>query len=128
MPKVLYLEKDEFLRDMVELCFENHPIEVHTRDKLSEYLFLIEDLKIDLLLLDVRLYRMEWENLRELSQGASSLVLPSIELWAVGTEKELGWLDDRGIKVTHRLVKPLSPTFLMQKLTQHFGGTSHLTN
>lgn len=51
--RVFYIEKEKFLRSMVELALKAKKAEIYTVDTLSENFYLIDDLKPQLVLFDM---------------------------------------------------------------------------
>jgi DNA-binding response OmpR family regulator len=65
--KVLYIEREKFLRSMLEIAFKNKSKEIYTIDTLENNLYLIDDLKPAIILFDVKTVRENLENLFNLN-------------------------------------------------------------
>lgn len=51
--KVFYIEKEKFLRSMMELALRAKKAEVYTVETLTENFYLLDDLKPDLIIFDL---------------------------------------------------------------------------
>ncbi len=81
---VFYVEKEKFLRSMMELALRAKKAEVYTVESLSENFYLIDDLKPDLVIFDLDNSPADLEKLYEYS-GKVKLVATG----APGSENSL---------------------------------------
>lgn len=101
---VLFIDKEKFIRNLVEELFIGKNSKIHTIDNISENFYLIEDLRPSVLVFDV------------LSVGDSLeeiLALKNIKLIAIGQEAELLKVQGR---VNLLLAKPLKVSTLFETI------------
>ncbi|AUN99392.1 hypothetical protein DOM21_03990 [Bacteriovorax stolpii] len=67
--RVFYIEKEKFLRSMMELALRAKKAEVYTVETLNENFYLIDDLKPNLIIFDLDNNPADLERLYEYSQG-----------------------------------------------------------
>ncbi len=103
--RVFYIEKEKFLRSMMELALRAKKAEVYTVETLSENFYLIDDLKPDLIIFDLNNDPSDLEKLYEYSKEAK-LVATGV----VGSENSL---DKR---VSGFLPKPLVAHNLAERI------------
>jgi DNA-binding response OmpR family regulator len=65
--KVFYVEKEKFLRSMMELALRAKKAEIYTVETLNENFYLIDDLKPDLVIFDLDQSPSDLETLYEYS-------------------------------------------------------------
>ena len=82
--RVFYIEKEKFLRSMMELALRAKKAEVYTVETLSDNFYLIDDLKPELILFDLDLPASDLEKLYEYSNKAKL-----IATGPVGSENSL---------------------------------------
>lgn len=82
--RVFYIEKEKFLRSMMELALRAKKAEVYTVETLSDNFYLIDDLKPDLVIFDLE---TAGEHLPALYEYSKSTKL--IATGAVGSENSL---------------------------------------
>lgn len=85
--KVFYIEKEKFLRSMVELALRAKDVEVHTLEKIEGNFYLLDDIKPHLIIFDLEINALDLEKLYSYSTGA--------KLVATGEEKLKDSLDSR---------------------------------
>ncbi|MBC7714703.1 MAG: hypothetical protein H7177_15260 [Rhizobacter sp.] len=94
--KVFYVEKEKFLRSMMELALRAKKAEIYTVETLNENFYLIDDLKPDLVIFDLDQNPADLEKLYEYSNH--------VRLVASGPAGSENSLDSR---VTGFLPKPI---------------------
>lgn len=111
LPEVFYLEREAFLRMLLEKFAKIQGVEVYTHDGQEDPHYLISDLRPKRLFIDAQTY---------LEQGAlwSELDLSGTEIPVVwsGFKDELERLEQAGIKLEHSLQKPLEAAKLLDNL------------
>ena len=85
--KVFYVEKEKFLRSMMELALRAKKAEIYTVETLTENFYLIDDLKPDLIIFDLDQNPADLETLYGYSERA--------RLVATGTPGSENSLDKR---------------------------------
>lgn len=68
--RVFYIEKEKFLRSMMELALRAKKAEVYTVETLSENFYLLDDLKPELIIFDLDQKPSDLEKLYEYSKQA----------------------------------------------------------
>ena len=94
--KVFYVEKEKFLRSMMELALRAKKAEIYTVETLKENFYLIDDLKPDLIIFDLDQAPGDLQTLYEYSKKAKL-----IATGPAGSEKNLD------TRVSGHLEKPL---------------------
>jgi DNA-binding response OmpR family regulator len=64
---VFYIEREKFLRSMFEVAFKNKHEEIYTIDTIVDNYYLIDDLKPELIIFDVKSVGTELEKILSLS-------------------------------------------------------------
>jgi len=54
MSPVLWIDKNKFLTDIVEKVFKSKALPIHTLNRAEDFLYLVEDLKIEIIVLDAQ--------------------------------------------------------------------------
>lgn len=114
MRNLVIIEKQDFLRDMVELCLEEENIEVIGLKDASDFEYLIKDVKPQIFIVDV-----------ESVQGHKQEILDSFKKYHpptgetlfvfTGVSDDKAFLKDNSIDAPF-LCKPLSPNGLKDRL------------
>jgi DNA-binding response OmpR family regulator len=105
--RVLYIEKEKFLRTMMELALRAKGAEIHTVEALRDNIYLLNDLSPQLILFDLETCEKDQKELEELYQYSTKA-----KLVAVVKDSSLQ-LDPR---VSGKMDKPLEATRLAEKI------------
>lgn len=97
--RVLYIEKEKFLRSMMELALRAKDAEIHTVETLQDHLYLLDALKPQLIIFDLETCSTNPEELEQLLAFSAKA-----KLIATGSPEFLKNLDKR---VSGSLEKPL---------------------
>lgn len=85
LKKIFYIEKEEFLRSMMEFALKDRGGEVYTVPTILNNFYLLDDLAPDLIIFDVETAR---DHLLELSKYSSKAILVAVGSEAQKSEVE----------------------------------------
>ncbi len=115
MTSIFYIEKEKFLRTMMENICKNKGIDVYTIDSAEDCLYLIKDLASDLIIIDL-----------ETTKGCLSTFLDSLKddqisasILATGQQSDWEDIGDLKGKFSHFEPKPLVVDGLLERLIHH---------
>lgn len=107
--KVFYIEKEKFLRSMMEIALRAKKAEIYTVETLDENFYLLDDLKPDLIIFDLETCRASGPEALEKLYGYSI----QAKLLATIPEGSENSLDPR---VKSHLLKPIVAHNLAERL------------
>lgn len=111
LPEVFYLEREAFLRMVLEKFAKIQGIEVYTHDGQEDPNYLIKDLRPKRLFIDAQTYleqRNKWTE--------TDLETTEIPIVWTGFKDDLEKLEQAGIRPAHSLQKPLEAAKLLESL------------
>jgi DNA-binding response OmpR family regulator len=121
MKKILIIEDDKFLRDLMEKKLLNSDYEVVTAEDGSSGLEMVVSESPDLVLLDILLPTMSgWEVLAKLTQSPKTENVPVVLLTNLGDQNDI----ERGLKlgVKDYIIKAnFTPAEIVEKIKQCLG-------
>ena len=109
---VFYIERESFLRSMLEIAFKHAKEEIYTIDTIVDNYYLLDDLNPALIFFDVKTVGDELENLLAYHQTN----LKSAVLIATGTEEDKEKVSGR---VKDFILKPIPATNLVKKILHY---------
>jgi len=121
MKKILIIEDDKFLRDLMEKKLLNSDYEVVTAEDGSSGLEMVVSESPDLVLLDILLPTMSgWEVLAKLTQSPKTENVPVVLLTNLGDQNDI----ERGLKlgVKDYIIKAnFTPAEIVEKIKKCLG-------
>lgn len=112
MKLFIFIEREKFLRDMVELCVKGSETDVLTLDSAGESIHFIDDLRPELILVDIQtvLSHMDsfFDGIGKLGQECKIVL--------TGDEGDRELIREYDNKTVGFIKKPLSPTGLIDRL------------
>lgn len=118
--KLLVAEDEKDVRELIEIILRYHGFEVVSARDGREAIAAAEAEQFDLILLDVRMPRVDgYEACRRLRQMESTRDIPVIMLSALGQEAEK--TEGLAAGADEYLVKPFTPNSLVAIVNRHLG-------
>ncbi len=118
--KLLVAEDEKDVRELIEIILRYHGFEVVSARDGREAIAAAEAEQFDLILLDVRMPRVDgYEACRRLRQMESTRDIPVIMLSALGQEAEK--TEGLAAGADEYLVKPFTPNSLVATVNRHLG-------
>ena len=117
MPTVLYAEDDRDCRELFAYILRQHDYQVYEAINGAQAVQIVRDESIDLVILDVRMPMMTgYDAARKI--GKEFPHIPIMFLSAKGLQREVQMAFDCGPMVVDYLVKPVTPSQLVQRVDQ----------
>ena len=123
MKKILIIEDDKFLRDLMEKKLLSSDYDVITADDGSVGLEMIQSAVPDLILLDILLPTMSgWDVLEKITKNPKTSSIPVVLLTNLGDQNDI----DRGLKLGAKdyIIKAnFTPAEIVEKIKKCLGET-----
>lgn len=105
--KVFYIEKEKFLRSMIEMALKSKSAEIYTVDSITDKFYLLDDLSPDLILVDLAsVSALELEEILKKSAGK--------KIAFTGSPEDLE--KNSSLEVSLKLEKPLVVNKISEKI------------
>lgn len=116
MKKIFYIEKEAFLRKMLESAVTSQNASIYTVDSTDDCLFLIKDLESDIVLLDIK---TAGNDLVPFIDSIKVEVSRDIKIIGTGSSADIEELDENvSSKFAGFVNKPISPTGIVCKIIE----------
>lgn len=120
MRNLIIVEKEDFLRDMVELCLEEENIEVIGLKDASDFEYLLIDVKPQIFMVDIDSIK---PNENEVIKSFNAHHPETVFVF-MGVKDQASFLEDHALDAPF-MVKPLSPNGLKDRLENLFKSAHH---
>lgn len=116
--KILVAEDEKDVRELIEIILRHHGFDVVSASDGLEAVTLATEQHFDLILLDVRMPRLDgYEACRRLRKMESTQDIPIIMLSALGQESERA--EGMAAGADEYVLKPFTPATLVTKINHH---------
>ncbi|MCK5882400.1 MAG: hypothetical protein KAG61_01830 [Bacteriovoracaceae bacterium] len=112
MKSVFFIDKEKFLRTMLELVFKERGLDIYTIESGADCTYLIDDLTPDLIVADLATLSPDIETFFS-SFEERNITVPILALGMESDWDQLEKFQDRFVGLEK---KPLSPTGIVEKL------------